>query len=143
METYTLCGSQLHKDIRLLQADGIIARTDRLVGMRELGILSAAMSHRQESDIAQVANARTAQVRMAEAYEHGVADVIAGAPVPAVGILRRTDLYQSEGHVGSKEHMTMSTRSDPGIHIVRKLAAMLAGICCHHLTCRQQHHGNE
>ncbi len=63
-------------------------------------------------DVEQVADARTAQVRVREADDRRVALVVARAPVPRLGNARRTYLHHAEGHVGPHEDMAVTARAD-------------------------------
>ena len=77
METYSFGSRQLNKHIGLLQSDGVIARVNGFVGMRELRLCFATMRYGQEADIAQIANTSTTEVGMSEAYQNRIADMVA------------------------------------------------------------------
>ena len=125
-------GRQLHADAAL-EPHGVVARASLLVGMAEPGLCLAGLHHGQHADVAQVADARSAEVQMAEPHEHGVAVVVARTPVPPMRMLRGPQLHQSERHVGPNEHMAVATRSDERMH--------QPGISsCHQRARCQSHH---
>ena len=124
-----LGGSQLDVDALLVQVYRIVARLHAFVLVHEGWVLTllelasriltrlitviAAMSDIwQQRHIAQLADTGTTEVHVAKAYECGVAGVIARAPVPSLRHLSGTDLYHSEWHIGTEEHMTVTTCSD-------------------------------
>ena len=99
---------QFHGHIGIVQVHPVVAGADGLVLVAEhCGVLFH-RAYRQQADVAQVANARTAEVGMAEAHQHIVAVVVARAPVPAAGVLRWPQLDKAERHVGTQEHMAMA-----------------------------------
>ena len=84
--------------------------------MGEQHLALTGIQHRQESHIAQFANARTAEVHVTETDEHTVGLMVAGAPVPAAGMLGGTELYHSEGHISTYEDVTVAAGSYSWIH---------------------------
>ena len=144
VESHPLCCRQLYEDIRLLQSDGVVARSHRLVGMREARLLTTTMGYGQEQHIAQIAHARTAEVHVTEAGQHRVTGMIARAPIPTSAVLCGTKLYQSEGHIRPKEHMSVTTRTYPGVHVVGIPAAVVLAVVgsLRGAHCEQRHQHN-
>ena len=97
------------------------------------------MSHWQETDITQIADTRTTQVGMTKTYQYRIADVIARTPVPSVGVLCWSELYHAKGYICTKEYMTVTSGTNPGINIISKLVFVLASICRHNLTRHCSH----
>ena len=72
----------------------------------------------QQSNVAQIANARSAEVHLPETNDNRVAIMIARAPIPAAFILRWAYLHQAVRHVCAQKHVPMSTCADVGIYIL-------------------------
>ena len=116
VHSHALRGREFHKHVRSAEFHGVVARTHRLRGMAELRLPLRFAGNRQQGDVAEVANARAAQVLVAEADEHRVAVVVARAPVPAARGLRGTKLHVAERHVGPEKHVSVAARADARIH---------------------------
>ena len=87
--------------------------------MAENDFLLLPMDNRQQRDVAQVADARAAQVLVAKADEHTVAVMVARAPVPASCGLSRSQLHVAKRYIGAKKDMPMPTGADARVHIKR------------------------
>ena len=72
---------------------------------------------------------------VAEAYQHRVAVVIAGTPVPAARGLSRAELYVAKWHIGTEKHVAVTARTDTGIH---KTGVVTIGGSCRQAEHRQQ-----
>ena len=117
------------RDAVALQGDAVVAGLADFLGAVCVGpgaglrvVLRAAggrggTGRRHHRDVEQVADAGAAEVRMAEADNGAVAVMVAGAPVPTLRDAGRTELDQSEGHVGAHEYVPVATRSDFRVHI--------------------------
>ena len=124
-------GGQLDADAVAQQARGIVARCAPFVGSAETGpharrrIAGRAASRRDfaddrhQRDVVQVADARAAQVRVAEPDDGRVGVIVAGAPVPCLRDARRTELYEPERDVGAHEDVSVVARADVGIDVLR------------------------
>ena len=118
MKSHPLCGGQFHEHVGLVQFDGVIAWPHGLVVMRERNFLLVDMADGEERHVAQFADSRATQVCMAEPHQNGVGNMIARAPVPPTCVLCRSQLNKAEWHIGAKEHVSMSSRSYPGVDIL-------------------------
>ena len=81
---------------------------------------------RHEHDIAEVADAGSGQVGVAETDDEGVALMVAGAPVPGVDDLLRSGLHHAEGDVGADEDMAMAAGTDGRIDLLEQFGHLNA-----------------
>ena len=114
MQTGALRSRQLHT-YAIVERNGVIAGTGIFGTVRKLHLLLTGLEDGQQCHVAQVANARTAEMQVSEAHDDGVAVVVARAPVPALVVLCRAELHEAEGHVSPEEHMAVATRADEGV----------------------------
>ena len=99
-----------------VEHDAIIAGADPFGTVGEQHLTLTVVQNRQKSHISQLAYARSAQVHVAETNNHTVGLVVARAPIPAPGMLIRTQLYHSKRHVGTHKHMSVATSSNSRIY---------------------------
>ena len=121
MHTHALCSGELYLDIGVVELQAIIAGADGLVAVGEDYRVLRSGRYGQQSDVAQVTDAGSAEVGVTETDEYIVAIMIARAPVPSTGLLGRTELDVTEGNIGTEEHVAMAAGSHIGIHILRKI----------------------
>ena len=140
MESSTLGGCKLHPHIGLLQLHGIIARTHILVGMMEHHLFLLGIGNRQEGYIAQLANTRTTEVLMSEAYQHRIGLMIARAPVPTARMLCRSQLHIAERHIGTQEDVSMTACTNTWVY---KLGEVVSCLTKSGLWMASNHHTSQ
>lgn len=118
VETGTLGGCQLYPHIGLFEFQGVIAGTHALIAVMEDDLFLTGINDGKESYIAKIANSGAAKMLMTETYQHRIAVVVAGTPVPTAGVLCGTELHITEGHVGTKKNMSVSAGADSGIYVL-------------------------
>ena len=118
VEAGALRGGELHPHVGLLELHGVVAGAHGLVGVVEEGTALLGAGHGQEGDVAEVADARAAEVLVAEADEDGVGGVVAGAPVPASCGLGGSELHVAEGHVGTEDHVAVAASADAWVDVL-------------------------
>ena len=101
------------------QSYGIIARRSIFGFVGEFHLTHIAFRHGQQGNVAQIADACSAKVQLSEADDDGVAVVIARTPVPTLLLLRGTCLDMAKRNVGSEEHMSVSSRANKGVYVLR------------------------
>ena len=122
MHSRSLGSRQFYGDIRaaaVSQGCLVISGPVCFIIVAEDDFLLIPMDNRQQCDVAQVADARAAQVLVAEADEHTVAVMVARTPVPAACRLSRSQLHVAKRHIGAKKDMSMPTGADAWVHIKR------------------------
>ena len=106
--------------------DGVETRHTLLRSAVDGRLCLRVADHGQQRHVAQIADARAAEMGVAEADDDVVTDVIARTPVPATRMHRGTELYEPEWHIGTIEDVTMSARTDSGIDILGILPRLSA-----------------
>ena len=129
METATLCGSKLHKHVRVGELHRVVARMHLLCLVLEACGSLLEVLHGQERHVTEAANASAREVHVAETDELVVVIVVARAPVPAACRLGRTELNESERHVGAHERVAMTARSDILIYVLREILSRSGSGC--------------
>ena len=89
--------------------------------VREHHIVLRCIGCGQQSDVAQVANARSAEVHLSETDDNRVAVMVARTPVPTALILRWPNLHQSVRHVCAQKHVSVSACTDVGVYVLGKV----------------------
>ena len=92
MQRYASSGCEIDLYTRL-QHHRIIARTRMFALVREHHVALLCIGCGQQSNIAQIANTRSAEVHLPETNDNRVAIMIARAPIPAAFILRWAYLH--------------------------------------------------
>jgi hypothetical protein len=127
MESGAVGRGQFGVDLVVLEEYGIVARLHVLVGVVEARAVSSvgifAISRDEvrrtgpghDEEVKQVAAAGSTEMRVAEAHDGVVRDVVTGTPVPAVieGVWAELDC--PEGHSRAGEAVTMSTSGNARI----------------------------
>ena len=125
MEASACRGREFYFHFGLLQPYGVIAGTHRFVVVAERRGVLFLVGHGQKRHVSQVADARAAEVQVREAPQHAPAVVIARAPVPPAVGLCGAELNESERHVGTEEHVSVSPRANPWVHISCRSVCLL------------------
>ena len=131
------------------QFHGVVTRTGRFRAVAEAGPVArirvlvgpggrfGSPGPGDEQEVAEVRDARAAQVREAEAHDRGFRVLVARCDVVVVIIRVRTDLDAPERHLCSGIHVSEAGRSDERIDIPHQ-------ILCRCLDCQAgRHRGQE
>ena len=130
MKPDALRGRQLHIDAEAIQPHGVITgayllrrsaeqRIDARSGIAQVAACQFHLAHgRHQRDIAEVADTCPAQVHLSKPDNRRVRDMIAGAPVPPLTVIRRAHLYEPERNVRPDEYVPMIARPDVRIDIL-------------------------
>ncbi len=123
-------GGELHLDAGIGQHRAVPAGGGLLVGLAEGGAVAvrgvvrvAAHQHGvaqegHEQHVAVVAHAGAAEVGVAEAVDHGVVEMVAGAAVPAREPRVGAELHHAEGDRGAGEGVAVGAGADERVHAV-------------------------
>ena len=132
-------GRQFHVDAVPVEPGGVVAGSGAFVRAAEVGPgagegiagLPAGDGHvageRHEGDVAEVADACSAEVGVGEAGDGGVGEVVARRPVPRPGDARGTELREAEGDVGAHEDVTVTAGADVRVNVARVAGLSRAG----------------
>ena len=130
MKPDALRGRQLHIDAEAIQPHGVITgayllrrsaeqRIDARSGIAQVAACQFHLADgRHQRDIAEVADTCPAQVHLSKPDNRRVRDMIAGAPVPPLTVIRRAHLYEPERNVRPDEYVPMIARPDVRIDIL-------------------------
>ena len=129
----TLGAGELHLDLGIGKEDGVEAGFRDFGLMREAGAVAgigvgAGAGHKLDragaghhEEVQQVAAAGAAEMRVAEAHDGGVGDVVAGAPVPPIVEGIGAELHGGEGNAGPGKAVTMAPGADMRIDVAQNV----------------------
>ncbi len=135
-------GGQFDFHARIVQVDAIVSGRSlfalvvepRAIAAVRLGFGSRfepdGPDGRHEEDVSQIRTSRPAQVGVREADQARIAGVIAGTPVPSLGVGVGRELYEAERRGRSGEGVSVGVGADKGIYVVGRIAVGAAGGEC-------------
>ena len=129
--TATLCSSQFHIDIIIVQLYLIISGISTFVGMWKFRMNTQRSfsffirkRNRHERNVVKIARACTREMRMAESGNRTVRIEISGNSVPSRQSIVRTELHHSKGNLSTRISISCKVSSDKRIDV-------LSVIFCH------------